>query len=177
MPEFRFGLRRYYGPQEKLFNLIFDEFLEAQIHYGNYRSTGNPESLNKLVATLYRPQRKDYHPKALSYNGDRRQPFNAALVPYYARKFKRLSMETKHAVMLFFEGCLQFLDINFPHAFGNSESSSPNRYGPLSLVDALSGEDVTKNEKIRQTMLYDVMVRLEQAAVSYNQLKEKLKTK
>ena len=172
MPQFRHRCRRYYGPDQKLFNINFDEFLEAMTHYSNFTATGNTDALNKLTATLYRPKDKTIKPGSPQYKGDIRQPFNSALVPLHARRLRYLSFTKKLAAMLFFEGSLNFIDANFPHVLSGKGSGTGPSYGPLSLIDALSGEDVTKNDTIRQTALYDVLVRLENAYVKNENSKQ-----
>lgn len=176
IPHFRHRLRTYFGPDEKLFNISFDEFLEAESHYSAFSKTGNTEELNKLTAVLYRREADNYNPKSVDYSGDRRRPFNSALVNYHARLLKHFDYDTKLAVFLFFQGCMGFLNTNFPHVFSTKGGKSGRDYGPLSLIDALSGDDVTKNEQILKSQLYSVMVRLERAALQYEKMQENQKT-
>jgi len=175
IPHFHHRFRTYFGPDEKLFNITFDEFLEAESHYSAFSKTGNTKELSKLTAVLYRREAADYNPKSVDYSGDRRRPFNSELVNYHARLLKHFDYETKLAISLFFQGCLNFLNVNFPHVFSKKGGKSGRDYGPLSLIDALSGDDVTKNEQILKSRLYSVMVRLERAALQYEQMNENKK--
>jgi len=176
LPFFRFRMKKYYGPDDRLFNVTLDEYLEADIHYLAFMKSKDEKDLDKLVATLYRKKNKKADPKAPDYSGDIRQPFNEYLIDVRARKIARMPHEIKLMVFFFFQGCRNFLSVNFPDVFTGASGATGRNYGPLSLVDALSGEDVTKNETIRKTLLYDVMVRLQRAAEAAEELRKQSKT-
>ena len=173
IPAFSHRLVKYYGPDSRLFNLVFEEFLEADSHYSNYLKSGNPADLDKLVATLYRRKGTDSSP------ADMRATFNAHMVEANAKKIHYVDRTVKLGIFLFFQGCRNFLTINFPHVFSTKKgtASRGGDYGPLSLIDALTGDDVTKNKQVRTSMMYDVMVRLERASVAADEIKEKLKSR
>ncbi len=174
IPSFRHRLIKYYGPTEKLFNLVFDEYLEADNHFMEFSTSGNIQSLNKLVATLYRPQQKNYKPNSIASRGDCRQIFNSHTVKHRAKKLSKLSIETKYAVLLYYQGSRKFLAKNFPHVFSSTSKNITGGFGPLGLIDALTGDDVTKNKAVRQSYLYDVMVRLERAAINQEETQKQI---
>lgn len=171
IPAFSHRMVKYYGPQSRLFNLVFEEFLEADNHYSRYLNTGNPSDLNKLVATLYRRKATTANP------ADVRQPFNSHLVDDQAKKIQHVDRTVKLAIFLFYQGCRNFLTINFPHVFSTNKgkSSRGGNFGSLSLIDALTNDDVTKNKQVRTSMMFDVLVRLERAAVQAEEMKDQIK--
>ena len=173
IPSFKIGFNKYYGVSDRLFTMTFDEYLEAEVHYKAYMTNSDLDSLNKLIGSIYRPKAKNNKETSTNYNGDPREAFNSNLVDLYAKKFKKLNPEIKIAILLFYQGCRKFLHLNFKHVFEQSSSGSTSKgYGSLSLIDALTGDDVTKNKKVRTSMLFEVLVRLEKAAIKYEQSKQ-----
>lgn len=173
LPWFRYRFKKYYGPETRLFNILFDEFLEADQHFLAFTRTHDDNDLNKLVATLYRPADKRVKPGNINYTGDRRETFNDNLVEYRAKKLRRVPVETKLIILFFYQGCREFLKVNFPAVFSESTGKKGRNYGPLELVDALTNEDVTK--KPEKEKLYKVMVRLQKSADKYEEMKKNLK--
>lgn len=167
VPFFSHRFRKYYGPSDRLFNLKFDEYIVAETNLSNYLKSQSEKDLNKLVATLYRPEEPEYNPGNFTYRGDRREPFNDHLINARALKFRKLSPVIKISVLLFYQGCQKFITLQFPNVFNSPKKSSKNNLGFLGLVDALTEGDVTKTEMVRQSYLYDVMARLESAALQY----------
>ena len=183
MPRFRHKFKMYYGPGNNLFNICFDEYMEADTHFLNYIKSNNVLHLNKLIATLFRPARNNYNPHSAQSTGDIRQPFNSNVIDHHASVFSSLNMDVKIAISLFYNGCRQFISYNFKNVFNTSpgeSKGSSNQFGSMSLVDALTNDDVTKNDLVRKSLLYDVMVRLERAAILNKEAHEnanKLKNK
>jgi hypothetical protein len=169
VPFISHGFRKYYGPADRLFNLKFDEYLLCETNLSNYLKSQSEKDLNKLVATLYRLEDTEYNPEKHTYRGDRREPFNDHLINARALKFRKLSPVIKISVLLYYQGCQKFLEIQFPNAFNppKKKKSGNNKLGFLGLIDALTEGDVTKTEMIRKSYLYDVMARLESAALQY----------
>lgn len=175
MPTFKLYFKKYYGPGDRLFNIIFDEFLEADNHFLKFLQTQDDKELDKLVATLYRKRDRKTKKTNQEFSGDVRQPFNDNLITRNSKKLHKLPREKKLLIFFFYQGCRNFLTINFPAVFSqNGEKSTGRNYGPLSLIDALSGDDVTKNKLIKQTPLYDVLVRLQKAAETAELTKQNL---
>ena len=147
-------------------HLIFEEYLEADSHFLTYSRSHNFADLDKLVATLYRPRNKF---------SKHRLPFNTNSVPRYAIKLRKLNSDIKFAILLYYQGCRKFLTYNFPHVFNSSVGSTKKGFGPLALIDALTGDDVTKTDAVRKSLLYNVLVRLEQSAIKNEEMETKLK--
>lgn len=173
IPDFKHRLKKYFGPDDRLFNVVFEEYLEADNHFLAFSKSGEVNDLDKLVATLYREKSRKHNPNKTNYKGDLRQVFNNNLVKPRAKRISKLDEKIKWAILLYYQGCRRFLALNFPHVFDSPKGSSEKGYGPLSLIDALTGDDVTKNKAVRTSYLYDVMVRLERAAILHEKSKPK----
>ena len=115
----------YIGP-ENFSKLEIWEFSLAEMAFNDYFSNGNAESLDKLIAILYRPKKSFLFLKKkwASYNGDPRQPFNDQLI---ADRVRSLSSEAcrrdKYLVSLWFEGWLKQLPSLFPKLYEQKKSS------------------------------------------------------
>jgi hypothetical protein len=141
---------KYYGPAEKLVDINISEFSFAFACYSNYLKTHQETHLDKLVAVLYRPKNKNY-----KTTGELRVDFNNKMITRYEKKTARLPREYKHAVFLFFKGCLEFLasEKQFPQVFN---SGNEKKYSGGSFIDAvvnMSGGkfgpfDTTKNQNL-----------------------------
>lgn len=172
LPSFKIGFTVYYGPSDNLFNLTFKEFILAETYFSNYTQNSDQTSLNKLIATLYRPKSKTYNPHSPDYKGDIREPFNDFLIEMRSKDISKLPMIYKVCITLYYQGSRRWLMKHFPHVFSGS-SSKKDPFGYMSLVDSLTGGDVTKTDVVRNSMLYDVMLRLERAAIEFEERKSK----
>ncbi|MBC7615344.1 MAG: hypothetical protein H7202_04695 [Pedobacter sp.] len=99
IPSFWFMLRKYYGPANRLSNLTINEYRLTDLYYQLYISTNDPNFLNLLIATLYRPKRK----KA-SHN-DLREDYQEIIAVKRAKLFKWLPGSLKYAILFNYEGC------------------------------------------------------------------------
>ncbi len=162
IPNIRILYKKYYGPADALYNLEFGEYLTAENYFTQYLKTSDEGALDKLIATLYRRQDKDFDPEEFNYRGDRREPFNYHNIDARARKLSKIDKPLKLAIMLFYEGCRAHIAKLFPTVF--TGTGKINRYGSLSLVDMLTNGDVTKHTAIKKGFLYDIMVHLQNTA-------------
>lgn len=169
-------LRPLYGPSDRLYNLTFGEYLTADNFFRRYVATSDHQFLDKLIATLYRPQDGCYDPDDVTYRGDRRQPFNEFTVEKRCKRVQKLTPETKTAIVLWFNGCLAHIATMFPNVF-SGKGSGKDKFGSLTLVDHLTNGDVTKSEAVRKQYLWDVLVHLENAITAHKDMTEKLKKK
>ncbi|MBC8488857.1 MAG: hypothetical protein H8D45_22775 [Bacteroidetes bacterium] len=176
LPKFTYKNKTFYGPADKLFNITFAEYIVAETNYLNFLKSKDELDLNKLVVTLYRFKDPEYIPDNVKTKGDPREQFNDHLIGRRAVNISKLNTEIKYAVFMFYKGCRNFIVKQFPAAHKPPKKKSSNNLGFLSLVDALTGGDVTKTDSVRKSYLYDVMVRLEQAAIIIEEI-ETIKTK
>lgn len=167
--------KRYYGPEDRLFNLSMEEFITAETHYMNFLNDQNNDHLDCLCASLYRPRNPKVNPKSFEFKGDLREPFNDHSILNNSKLFQRVDLAMRFAIFYWYQGCREFLTFQFPNVFNSTTSKKKDNFGMMSLVDALAKEDVTKNEQIRKTSLYDVLLRLERAAILRQEMEQKLK--
>lgn len=176
VPDMNFHGSSWPGPSDRLFNITFEEYIFSETNYMNYLKSGDDKDLDKLIATLYRPQDPKWNFNMDHYQGDSRVPFNSHTIDARAKSIKRYPKDAKMAIVLFYQGCKNFLADQFPHVFERSADNKPNPLGFLALVDALTDGDVTKTESVRKSLLYDIMVHLEQTAIKAIEMREKFNT-
>lgn len=111
-----------YGPASGLANCSFFEFIQAEKYFLNYmeaqsgssKNSGKGEEwLNRLVATLYRPIDKRI-PKTAD---DRRIPLTDAGIRFRLYLTTRIDLETKLAILMWFDGCRANIIQAFPAIF------------------------------------------------------------
>lgn len=139
LPVFIIGRKRYYGPREAFRNLRFDEFIFADTYYLRYLQTGGEHYLDQLVAVLYRPERADYDPEAVTYAGDRREDFNEHLVAARARRLAALPDHYKHAVLLYYRGCRRLLEQRYEYVFSGEPQQQVSTNGWQEALHVLAG--------------------------------------
>lgn len=177
IPTFKVSGVTYFGPSEKLFNITLSEFIHAETNLTRYKETKQVDYLDKVIAILYRPENPKYNPDSPDFNGDRRIPFNDHRFEERARKICRMNHNLKICIFLFYTGCQWWYQQQFPHVFSHKSNKSGNNLGFLNLVDALTAGDVTKTDQIRETLLMDVMVHMERAAIEFEEMERKMKKK
>jgi hypothetical protein len=139
LPVLLVARQRYYGPREAFRTLRFDEFIFADSYYLRYLQTGGEHYLDQLVATLYRPERADYDPEAVTYAGDRRQDFNEHLVQARASRMASLPDHYKHAVLLYYRGCRRLLEQRYEYVFSADNTSKASASGWQDVLHELAG--------------------------------------
>lgn len=139
LPVLRLWRQHYHGPREAFRNLRFDEFIFADTYYLRYLQTGGEHYLNQLVATLYRPERADYDPRAVTYAGDRREDFNEHLVPARALRLGGLPDHHKHAVLLYYRGCRRLLEQRYEYVFSQDNTTKATATGWADVLHELAG--------------------------------------
>jgi hypothetical protein len=131
--------RHFYGPREAFRNLRFDEFIFADTFYLRYLQTKQDKWLDQLVATLYRPERRPYRPKAVNYAGDRREDFNEHLLPARAEQLAKLPAHLKQAVLLYYQGCRRLLEQRYEYVFTADTSQKATTSGWQDVLHELAG--------------------------------------
>ena len=104
LPVLKIGGRRFYGPDDAIFNSVYGEFIQATNEFTDYSKTGDESHLDRMIATLYRPAKRfSWLRKQLpGYKGDKRRQFNPHLTERYAKRLAKLPAHLKYAVYLFF---------------------------------------------------------------------------
>lgn len=175
--ELRIKHKWFYGPSEKLFNLTWNEFIQADSCFSDFNNSKEEKDLDRLIAVLYRPQEKNYDPDATDFTGDRREAFNDHLIDKRAKTMARLDQKRKYSVYLFYCGCKNYLKKTFDLVFEGGEDAGNNSHGYLTLNDCLSKDFGDSPENIRNYMLYDVLERSQNSRKTQIEFDKKLKNK
>lgn len=157
-PYFRILFRKYYGPLNKCYNLTFNEYIHASKCVYAFSKTADFKYINQLCAILYRPSGKGSSP------GDKRRAFNDFVYPKVANRFHLLSKRKRLAVLFFFQGSQYHMRKAFTNLFsGSSVSSEPSN--PVAhlqdAVQVLNMGDITKNNQIYNTLVWQVFKQLD----------------
>jgi len=101
------------------------EFSLAELAWDDFFQTGNLESLDRLIAILYRPKIYfHYFRKNMpSYKGDPRQEFNDQLIANRMKRVASVPFELKLIVAWWFEGSLKEMPDTFPKLYNKKKSS------------------------------------------------------
>lgn len=176
-PVIKVRLKKFYGPEDKLYNISYDEFRTAENWFLAFSKTKDFKYLDLLVATLYRPKKKGVKINSLDYDGDIREPFNDHAIKTRSKSISKLPAGYKIAVFQFFFGCMNHLKEKFPMVFQGGNGGVTDRViQSLKVVDWLNGGDVTKNREILKSNIYEVMTRMQTEREKIEQL-EKLNKK
>ncbi|MFY0628682.1 MAG: hypothetical protein JXR07_20485 [Reichenbachiella sp.] len=101
-----------YGPGHKLKKMVFMEFIKCEVYFLKFHNLYKKEkqltkdavsALDMLVATLYRPARKNVDDEA--FNGDLRRKYNDDQVEWIALHVKKLSLNVKLSILIFYTSC------------------------------------------------------------------------
>jgi hypothetical protein len=155
--------RPRYGPADGLSNVRFLEFVFADAYFVAYAQGQDEQWLDKLIAVLYRPQRKPYRPGAAGYGGDRRQDFNENLVDEHAAYLARLPQAEKLAIVTWYRGCRHALELRYPLVFTpeNETKATENTGGWGQVLREMSGQAFGNFDETGQQHLHTVLAKLE----------------
>jgi len=116
--QFRFWKKIiWYGASDRLKNISFEEFCQADSFFMAYAKTQDPTFLHQLIAVLYRPEVENYNPEHPDFKGDRREKFNSFTVDSRIRLASQLPQAKQFAIFLFYAGSRQALMVEFPDLF------------------------------------------------------------
>lgn len=142
------GLKRtLHGPGDGLERLTYEQFIWAQAY--EQRLLRDPLSLTSLLACLWHSG-KTFDPERIEED---------------AAAIKSLSADRQTVMFWQWTGSLRYLARRFPRAFAPGEDGGRdvNVFEEQQrIIDALADGDVTRKPLIRQGLLYDVLMTMEQ---------------
>jgi hypothetical protein len=136
-----------HAPLSKLANATLWEYILSEKYFLEYMKDRKEESLNKLIAVLYRPARKTYNPDE---DEDIRVPLIDSTVQGRATQIARLPLPLRHAILMWYDGCRALIIQSFPLIFpkpktdqntpgGTMQFAGPkNNGGWIDLISQLS---------------------------------------
>jgi len=146
LPKIFIRFKRFYGPTKALSNMTFEQFFVfSESYFDNFTKTGSQYSLDLLIASLYTRQQYKFEPLEVEQN---------------AKVLKHLSLKEKYAILIFYQGNRNFLAKQFNKLFSSGDTDSKKEYDFLGLVELLNNKDVSKNNQIKNTNIYEIFTYL-----------------
>lgn len=131
---------KYYGPADRLSNITIEELNFAYRFYYEWMAEKDPSALDRLITTIYRPQRK-------KKRGDIREPFDQTTIMARGTIFPKLPEETKISIGLAFKGSIDHMFSKFPILFPPSkEKKSKEKPKYQSLVPMINAMFMYENQ-------------------------------
>jgi len=138
-PKIQIRVSTFYGPATELKNITGDEFAWAEINYRLYIDTKLPSHLDNLIATLYRPAALfNRFLKTLGVHYyDVRKTFCHTSIEHRSRKISHAPETVKQSILLWYEGCREFIIQTYPDCFKGDPNSSDKRKGTFIDVNLM----------------------------------------
>lgn len=135
------------GPSDSMLNASFEQFFgHTEPAFSAFANTQNAEMLNYLVASLYSFENDEFNPKMVELNKNLVTPIDAGI---------------KTAILFFYMGCRDLMANKYPDLFKKSKTKSAS--GDLDyfeMIDGLNNENLTGNEAIKRSNLWEAFTRL-----------------
>ena len=149
---------------DELSNVTAEEWMFVDRFYMEFREYGDLDDLRRMVACLYRPERKNHNPKAVDYNGDIRQLFNINLIDDRVILLQLTSVYKLLAIMHWYEGCRHAFVNQFPRVFteGNQEQAEFHGWPEVFMNIATTGVFGTL-EEVNNTEISTVLLQMQVA--------------
>lgn len=148
----------YYGPKKEFDNLTVKEFHVCEIAYSDYLQERNEEHIDKLVAVLYRPAKKDYD-FILDKDGDARIFFNPNELPYYTGIVSKWPAAAKMAILSFYDGNREYVKSLYEEVFNapQEKGSADGEAGMYDVIRNLAGTKYGTFKDVEELLLHDVL--------------------
>jgi len=162
-----------HGPLERFRNLTFAEFIYADTYFSLYARHGKELFLDKLIATLYRPQREGYNPKSPAYKGDIREDFNENLIEDRLPLVQLLPQPTRYAILSWYRGCRKELETIYDLVFTepNEQKATEGDWGDVLL--SLSGGKFGHLEQTSSQRVHTVFKEMQRIARENEEIKRR----
>ena len=169
-----FKLRKLYGPATFLADVRFIEYAKAETFYNSFINTKDEVYLDKLIATLYRPQVFAWQVRRLfTYGIERRVKFTDDCTARNVVRIALLKPEIKMAILTWFVGCRNAIVAKYPNVFNQSDDTNGDGFGWAGLITHVSGGKFGDQDKTAYTNLHDILRMLEQERVQFEEYKAK----
>lgn len=132
------------APSDGLENISFYELCTSFALYESYLETNNIDTVDQLLATIYRPQKQaTKQNKQSDYNGDKRMPLlhHEGMVKKRIKKIKELDPLVKKVLLFWFASCREQIINHFQDLFSNN-TNTKDQYGYAGLLMAVAGSMV-----------------------------------
>lgn len=155
----------FYGPADGCLSLTFEQFFgHCEPALNDYIKTKNISSLDYLIASLYTTEKEN---------------FDADKIQDIQKYVKRLKLNYKIAILLFYLGCKDYFAFRFPLLF--KKQTSKTNVGKVSdlylieLTDQLNNESLGNNEQVKKSNILEAFMRLSRMIELSEKLEEQRK--
>lgn len=138
-PQIRAGQFTLHGPSDELSSSVFKEFVFVDSYFIAWLNTQKVELLDEMVAMLYRPA-GNVDVLSKDYLGDQRAPFNNMAYDKWLPSVKKLPLNIKTAIALFYQGCRQNFEQKYPEVFTSAEDRGGGNEGWFQVLSELPAE-------------------------------------
>lgn len=173
--------KEYIGPADIITNLKFNEYKTANICLSRWTNSMKEEDLNKFCATLYRPRDKNQNPNSKDYTGDQREKFNDFILDERAKVWRKVPIEDRVCIFLFYTGCLNFLKRKFTRVFpqGIAVNLPDEKFvDPFdsyqTMTESLSHGGEIRIDEINNEYVWQILYRIEKAMKDAEEMEHKL---
>lgn len=134
----------------RLYNASFEEYLLAENYFFAYSKTYQVQHLENMMAVLYRsPLEK----------------FSAGKVEKRAKKFRKVSIEKKNAMFIWYVGFRSYVRRRCPNLFSDAGKGGVDvRQYVNGIIHTLNNGDITLTEKLMVQPAWSALDELEQRA-------------
>lgn len=176
-PSVRLGRKRYYLPDENMYNVSIVEFAFVDLAYEVLKLYQERDEKDnalewtaRFCAYMARPLDRQIDPKdAKQYKGDRRETFNTSLIDERIEAFKQIAPHYAFACLHYFLGVKKYLSRRYANTLfvdlshevdpdsiiGVDRQPQPRRY--LDAIARLAGGKFGDLNATRQANLYDFL--------------------
>ena len=144
------------GLADGMLDITFGEYRRAFAHFEAFNNNRQDIYLNRLIATLYLPERTGFDEIKTKpeFDGRRREKFNQNLTPHYAELLKEVPFWKKYAIFLWFFNCDMWLKIGEIELDGKLISFEPIFSKSKSSDDGI--ETLDENDLGMTQLLYGI---------------------
>ena len=140
------GFTRLSLPDEALMSASFDQFTYLQFYQSRMRE--DITYINHLLAVLFHSEEK----------------FSAENMDKDARLIAKLDPALKTVMYWYYLGSMEFIGSQFPRVFSGGGSVTGNVFeSQLRLLDSLAKNDMTKKPAVREGLLYDALMTMDES--------------
>ncbi|MCX6305532.1 MAG: hypothetical protein NT040_11240 [Bacteroidetes bacterium] len=166
-----FPFRRYFGPVDEMSSSTFGEFTKAQVRYEEYNRTLNTDTLDEMIAVLFRPKKHLWWiQRYFVESPDVRMRFMDRTLLKRAKAIRSLDPILKKAILLYFSGIQASLPTRFPNVYKSKSSSKNDKSSGWSnlIISLADGKtDDQSLDRVMNSNLYNVLLGLEQKSIEY----------
>lgn len=119
--QFLFNNKEYFGPDDNFRNVSWDEFVYCDTMLMSYCKTEREDTLNKLIAIMYRVMRAKVNIESPEFTGDVREDFNENTINIRAELLNKLDDKIKLSVLFNLRSFRKTLETQYPRVFQHQE--------------------------------------------------------